>query len=85
MTRVAQAAVTKVGFHKVADSFANMPQPELPELVFVGRSNAGKSSLVNSVLARKSLAAVAAMPGKTTRFHFYNVNKGSKFKCPMSL
>jgi len=85
MTKIAHAAVSKVGFHRVADSFATLPQPELPEIVFVGRSNAGKSSLVNSVLARKALAAVAAMPGKTTRFHFYNVNKGSRFKKPLTL
>jgi len=48
----------------------------LPEVVFAGRSNVGKSSLVNFLLNRKALASTSATPGHTTQFHFFAVNQG---------
>ncbi|MBQ9504920.1 MAG: YihA family ribosome biogenesis GTP-binding protein [Lachnospiraceae bacterium] len=51
------------------------PKHELPEIAFAGRSNVGKSSLINVLLNRKSLARTSATPGKTQTINFYNVNK----------
>lgn len=47
----------------------------LPQVAFSGRSNVGKSSLINTLLNRKSLARVSASPGKTITVNFYDVNK----------
>ena len=47
----------------------------LPQIAFSGRSNVGKSSLINTVLGRKSLARVSSMPGKTITINFYDVDK----------
>ncbi|HEX7337097.1 MAG TPA: ribosome biogenesis GTP-binding protein YihA/YsxC [Gemmatimonadales bacterium] len=46
-------------------------EPELPEIAFIGRSNVGKSSLLNSLVGRPGLARVSASPGKTTLLNFY--------------
>ena len=51
------------------------PKHELPEIAFAGRSNVGKSSLINVLLNRKSLARTSSTPGKTQTINFYNVNK----------
>ncbi len=53
---------------------AQYPQNNLPEIAFAGRSNVGKSSLINKILNRKSLARVSAKPGKTATINFYNVD-----------
>ena len=50
------------------------PQIKLPEIVFIGRSNVGKSSLINSLTRRKNLARVSQTPGKTQTINFYKVN-----------
>lgn len=50
------------------------PQSDLPEIAFVGRSNVGKSSLINKLLNRKSLARVSQTPGKTVTINFYNID-----------
>lgn len=50
------------------------PNMELPEIAFVGRSNVGKSSLINKLLNRKSLARVSQTPGKTVTINFYNID-----------
>ena len=56
----------------------DLPEPDeaMPEIVFVGRSNVGKSSLVNFLVNRKALASVDPTPGHTTQFHFFGVNRG---------
>jgi GTP-binding protein len=51
------------------------PESNLPEVAFVGRSNVGKSSIINALLNRKSLARVSSTPGKTREINFYNVDK----------
>ena len=51
------------------------PQSELPELVMVGRSNAGKSSFINALCNRKNLAYVGKQPGKTRILNFFLINK----------
>jgi GTP-binding protein len=53
---------------------AQWPAEGLPEIAFVGRSNVGKSSLLNRLLGRKSLARVSARPGKTQTINFYRIN-----------
>ncbi|HAL63178.1 MAG: ribosome biogenesis GTP-binding protein YihA/YsxC [Firmicutes bacterium] len=50
------------------------PKKELPEFAFAGRSNVGKSSLINKMLGRKTLARVSQTPGKTVTINFYNID-----------
>jgi len=50
------------------------PKTSFPDLAFAGRSNVGKSSLINKLLNRKSLARVSAKPGKTATINFYNID-----------
>ena len=50
------------------------PSKAIPQIVFSGRSNVGKSSLINAMLGRKSLARVSSAPGKTITVNFYNVD-----------
>lgn len=52
-----------------------LPVNELPEIAFAGKSNVGKSSLINGLLNRKALARTSSSPGKTQTINFYNVNK----------
>ncbi len=49
------------------------PDLDLPEIAFVGRSNVGKSSLINSLVHRKNLAKISSTPGKTSEINFFNV------------
>ncbi len=53
---------------------STLPENQLPEIAFAGKSNVGKSSLINAVMNRKSLARTSAQPGKTQTINFYNVN-----------
>ncbi|MBE6657402.1 MAG: YihA family ribosome biogenesis GTP-binding protein [Ruminococcaceae bacterium] len=51
------------------------PEDHLPQIAFSGRSNVGKSSLINALLGRKSLARVSGSPGKTITANFYNIDR----------
>lgn len=51
------------------------PDSGLPEVAFVGRSNVGKSSLLNALMKRKAFARVSTTPGRTREIHFFNVNR----------
>ena len=51
------------------------PADPLPQIAFSGRSNVGKSSLINTVLGRKSLARVSSAPGKTITINFYDIDR----------
>lgn len=53
----------------------NAPQERRPEIVMVGRSNVGKSSMINKLLNRKSIAKVSEKPGKTAAANYYDVGK----------
>ena len=50
------------------------PDTPFPDLAFAGRSNVGKSSFINKVLGRKSLARTSSKPGKTATINFYNID-----------
>jgi len=52
----------------------DLPSSLLPEVALVGRSNVGKSSLVNALLGRRQLARTSSTPGKTRRIHFYRID-----------
>lgn len=54
---------------------SKLPDNNLPEIAFAGKSNVGKSSLINGLLNRKALARTSASPGKTQTINFYNINK----------
>jgi len=56
-----------------ATSIDNLPPATLPEVAFVGRSNAGKSSLLNALTGRKTLARVSNTPGRTRQINFFNL------------
>lgn len=66
--------INNARFEKGAVKPEQYPDNDIPEVTFVGRSNVGKSSLINSLLNRKSLARVAATPGKTREINFYNID-----------
>ena len=60
-------------FEKSFGTAAQLEASDLPEICFCGRSNVGKSSLINRVLGRKSIARVSSKPGKTVTVNFYRV------------
>ncbi|MBE6822031.1 MAG: YihA family ribosome biogenesis GTP-binding protein [Ruminococcaceae bacterium] len=60
-------------FEICAGRLNQLPDSTVPEIVFSGRSNVGKSSLINKILNRKSLARVSATPGKTGTINFYRI------------
>ncbi|MCD7761647.1 MAG: ribosome biogenesis GTP-binding protein YihA/YsxC [Lachnospiraceae bacterium] len=53
---------------------SRLPENPYPEVAFAGKSNVGKSSLINTLMNRKSLARTSAQPGKTQTINFYNIN-----------
>ena len=61
-------------FEGAAGVSEQLPSGDVPEVVFAGRSNVGKSSLINKILNRKSLARVSSKPGKTATINFYNLD-----------
>ena len=65
---------SKAQFEAAYGTFAQLPESDLPEIVFSGRSNVGKSSLINKVFNRKALARVSSVPGKTVTINFYSVD-----------
>ncbi len=65
--------VQKAAFHAAYGTGAQLPIAERPEIVFSGRSNVGKSSLINKLCHRKNLARISATPGKTATINFYDL------------
>lgn len=65
----------KTEFIRSAASPADFPRDLLPQVVFSGRSNVGKSSVINKVLLRKNMARVGAAPGKTTHINYFLIDE----------
>ena len=63
--------ISRAELSAVAATIPQIPKQELPEIVFAGKSNVGKSSLINSLVNRKSLARTSSQPGKTRTMNFY--------------
>lgn len=67
--------IKNVQLETVCGITSKIPANTLPEIAFAGKSNVGKSSLINALLNRKSLARTSAKPGKTQTINFYNINE----------
>jgi len=65
----------KAEFHSCFGLLSQIPESERPEIVFSGRSNVGKSTLINKIFNRKSLARVSSVPGKTATINFYKLEE----------
>lgn len=66
--------IKEVRLETVCGVTSRIPDNTLPEVAFAGKSNVGKSSLINALMNRKSLARTSAQPGKTQTINFYNIN-----------
>ena len=64
----------KAEFEFAAGKASQLPPSSFPEVIFSGRSNVGKSSLINKLVNRKALARVSATPGKTATINFFKVD-----------
>lgn len=67
--------IKNVSLDIVCGITSKLPQTWRPEVAFAGKSNVGKSSLINGLLNRKALARTSSQPGKTQTINFYNVNE----------
>ncbi|MFO7931525.1 MAG: ribosome biogenesis GTP-binding protein YihA/YsxC [Thermodesulfobacteriota bacterium] len=71
--------ITSASFDKSAASAGQYPPAELPEIAFAGRSNVGKSSLINTLLNRRHLVKTGSTPGKTRLINFFIINNAFSF------
>lgn len=67
--------IKSVNLETVCGITSKLPENALPEIAFAGKSNVGKSSLINALMNRKSYARTSAQPGKTQTINFYNINE----------
>ncbi len=66
--------IKSLSLETVCGITSKLPENDKPEIAFAGKSNVGKSSLINALLNRKSLARTSSQPGKTQTINFYNIN-----------
>lgn len=66
--------IKSVNLETVCGITSTLPQNTMPEFAFAGKSNVGKSSLINALMNRKSYARISAQPGKTQTINYYNIN-----------
>ena len=71
--------IKNVSLETVCGITSKLPENLHPEVAFAGKSNVGKSSLINALMNRKSLARTSAQPGKTQTINYYNVNDAVYF------
>lgn len=71
--------IKSVNLEIVCGPTSKLPSTTLPEIAFAGKSNVGKSSLINCLICRKALARTSSQPGKTQTINFYNVNQSLYF------
>lgn len=71
--------IKNCSFVKSVVNYKTRPDPALPEFAFAGRSNVGKSSLINSLLRRKNIAKISKQPGKTRTINYFLVNQSFYF------
>ena len=67
--------IKNVNLETVCGVTSKLPENTLPEFAFAGKSNVGKSSLINTLMNRKSYARTSAQPGKTQTINYYNINE----------
>ncbi len=67
--------IKSVNLETICGITSKLPENKLPEIAFAGKSNVGKSSLINALMNRKSYARTSAQPGKTQTINFYNINQ----------
>ena len=67
--------IRDVNLETVCGVTSKLPDNTLPEFAFAGKSNVGKSSLINALMNRKAYARTSSQPGKTQTINFYNINK----------
>lgn len=67
--------IKNVNLETVIGITSKLPENTLPEFAFAGKSNVGKSSLINAIMNRKSYARTSSQPGKTQTINFYNINE----------
>ena len=66
--------IKNVNLETVCGIKSKLPQNTLPEFAFAGKSNVGKSSLINTLMNRKAYARTSSQPGKTQTINFYRIN-----------
>lgn len=66
--------IKNINLETVCGITSKLPENDKPEIAFAGKSNVGKSSLINALMNRKSYARISATPGKTQTINFYNIN-----------
>lgn len=66
--------IKNINLETVCGITSILPENDKPEMAFAGKSNVGKSSLINALMNRKSYARISATPGKTQTINFYNIN-----------
>ncbi|MCR5302510.1 MAG: ribosome biogenesis GTP-binding protein YihA/YsxC [Lachnospiraceae bacterium] len=71
--------IKSVNLETVCGVTSTLPSNKMPEVAFAGKSNVGKSSLINALMNRKSYARTSAQPGKTQTINFYNINDALYF------
>lgn len=71
--------IKSINLETVCGFTSKLPENRLPEVAFAGKSNVGKSSLINGLMNRKSYARISSQPGKTQTINFYNINDALYF------
>lgn len=77
--RLTNMVIRSVNLEIVCGPTSKLPETDLPEIAFAGKSNVGKSSLINTLINRKALARTSSQPGKTQTINYYNINQNLYF------